>query len=152
MDRARMLTSPTFIAVLAVFVLNDFVLKAFFHNWWTGKLSDFTGVFVFPIVFTAWAPRYKAGIYAFSGCRICVLEICIRSMADQHDQWRPSNPYWSNCRHDRPHCAPSTTSILVLRFCKGCSRKTARAIEVDFGCRRLCILHFCVCGDYDSAA
>lgn len=38
-----------FIIGLAVLLLNDLVLKAQFQNWWTGKLSDFAGLFIFPI-------------------------------------------------------------------------------------------------------
>lgn len=38
-----------FIIGLAVLLINDLVLKAQFQNWWTGKLSDFAGLFVFPI-------------------------------------------------------------------------------------------------------
>lgn len=41
--------SPVLIGV-AVVVLNDHVLKDRYGNWFTGKLSDAAGVFVFPLV------------------------------------------------------------------------------------------------------
>jgi hypothetical protein len=41
-----------FIIGLAVLLLNDLVLKDYFQNWWTGKLSDFAGLFIFPIFLT----------------------------------------------------------------------------------------------------
>src|SRR5262249_49080806 len=61
--RTRVLTAPSFIAVLVVLLLNDFVLKPHFHNWLTGKLSDFAGLFIFPLFLSVWAPRFKATIY-----------------------------------------------------------------------------------------
>src|SRR5215475_10156899 len=65
MDRTRtgILTSPLFITVLGVLVLNDFVLKPHFHNSGTGKLSDFAGLFIFPLFFSMWVPRLRTGIY-----------------------------------------------------------------------------------------
>jgi hypothetical protein len=62
-NRIRLLTSPVFIAVLGLLLLNDFLLKRLFHNWLTGKLSDFSGLFIFPLLFSVWIPRYKAWIY-----------------------------------------------------------------------------------------
>lgn len=38
-----------FVAGLVLLLLNDFYFKAFFHNGLTGKLSDFAGLFIFPI-------------------------------------------------------------------------------------------------------
>lgn len=53
----QIFTSPAFIFALAVFVLNDYFLKAAFGNWVTGKLSDFAGLFVFVQVFAAFFPH-----------------------------------------------------------------------------------------------
>lgn len=58
------LTSPGFLLGLGLLLLNDFILKAAFHNWLTGKLSDFAGLFIFPLFFTAFFPRQKVWIYA----------------------------------------------------------------------------------------
>jgi hypothetical protein len=43
----------TVILSLAVFVLNNWWLKLAFHNWFTGKLSDFLFCFFFPLYCSA---------------------------------------------------------------------------------------------------
>lgn len=40
--------SPIAIAIVALWILNDLVLKQEFGNFWTGKLSDITGLVAFP--------------------------------------------------------------------------------------------------------
>ncbi len=40
------------LAVITLF-LNDVYLKSAFSGWWTGKLSDFAGVFFFPLFLVA---------------------------------------------------------------------------------------------------
>ncbi|MEO6391906.1 MAG: hypothetical protein ABIP75_08655 [Pyrinomonadaceae bacterium] len=57
------LTRPGFVIGLCLLLLNDFVLKSYFHNWFSGKLSDFAGLFVFPFFFAAFAPRFRRHIY-----------------------------------------------------------------------------------------
>jgi len=47
-NRTR-ITSAGFLIGLFLLVLNDFYLKEVYSNWFTGKLSDFAGLFVFPI-------------------------------------------------------------------------------------------------------
>ncbi len=59
----QILTSPLFLLGLAILLLNDFILKNYFHNFLTGKLSDFAGLFIFPLFFTAFFPRRKFLIY-----------------------------------------------------------------------------------------
>lgn len=56
--KKEILTSYPFIFALAILALNDFVLKQAFGNWITGKLSDFAGLFVFPLLLSALLPRY----------------------------------------------------------------------------------------------
>ncbi len=58
-NKSKILYSFWFIAALALLLLNDFVLKDALDNWFTGKLSDFTGLFVFPLFWTALFPKYK---------------------------------------------------------------------------------------------
>lgn len=60
------LLSSGFLVGLALLLLNDFVLKSQFHNSLTGKLSDFAGLFIFPIFYTAFAPRFKKHIYTLT--------------------------------------------------------------------------------------
>ena len=57
------LVSPAFITGLSLLLLNDFLFKALFHNWLTGKLSDFAGLFIFPLFFSALFPERKRVVY-----------------------------------------------------------------------------------------
>ncbi len=64
---------PVVVAMLALWILNDHVLKDLFGNAWTGKLSDVAGLVVFPLiplavyqVGCAWRkalPRYEAQVF-----------------------------------------------------------------------------------------
>ena len=66
-DRSsHLLGSPGFVCGLLLLLLNDFVFKEQFHNALTGKLSDFAGLFVFPLFWSAFFPRRKAVIYVSS--------------------------------------------------------------------------------------
>ena len=62
----NILTTYWFIAGLTILLLNDFVLKELYVNWFTGKLSDFAGLFIFPLFWTAIFPKYKNHIFAFT--------------------------------------------------------------------------------------
>lgn len=62
-----LLLHPAFLVGLAVLILNDFWLKAAFPGWLTGKLSDFAGLLVFPLFWTACFPRFKRPIYLLTG-------------------------------------------------------------------------------------
>jgi hypothetical protein len=61
--RLDIFLSPGFLLGLMLLLLNDFVLKPQFHNSLTGKLSDFAGLFIFPIFFAFFFPRFKIHIY-----------------------------------------------------------------------------------------
>ena len=63
----RILLSPLFLLGLIVLLLNDFYLKAQFNNFLTGKLSDFAGLFIFPLFFAAFFPKRKLLIYFLTG-------------------------------------------------------------------------------------
>lgn len=60
----HILISPGFLFALFVLFFNDFYLKAAFGNFLTGKLSDLAGLFAFPILVAAFAPRRSLAIYA----------------------------------------------------------------------------------------
>lgn len=62
-QRLDLLTTPAFLLALAVLLLNDWVGKAEYGNWLTGKLSDFAGLFVFPIFWTAIFPKHKRLVF-----------------------------------------------------------------------------------------
>jgi|GEM_PF-351150 len=52
-----------FLVCLVLLFLNDFYFKFEYHNWLTGKLSDFCGLFVFARFWTACFPDKKQTIY-----------------------------------------------------------------------------------------
>jgi hypothetical protein len=58
------LTSPPFLTSLFLLLLNDWLLKPAFGSWLTGKLSDFAGLFVFALFWTALLPRRRVGVFA----------------------------------------------------------------------------------------
>ena len=55
-------SSPGFLAALAVLLANDLWWKAAFGNWLTGKLSDFAGLFVVVVLATAFRPANSRAI------------------------------------------------------------------------------------------
>jgi hypothetical protein len=59
----RILTSTAFLIGLILLLLNDFVFKGLYGNWITGKLSDFAGLFIFPLFWTAFFPKFKKHIF-----------------------------------------------------------------------------------------
>ena len=62
----KIFLSPLFLLGLFLLLLNDFFLKDYFHNFLTGKLSDFAGLFIFPIFFCAFFPHRRLIIYALT--------------------------------------------------------------------------------------
>jgi hypothetical protein len=51
--------------MIIVWAVNDHILKALYGNWWTGKLSDLSGLVVFPVALYSayeiyWAVRKQA--------------------------------------------------------------------------------------------
>jgi hypothetical protein len=59
----HLLASTGFLIGLLLLLLNDLVLKEQFHNELTGKLSDFAGLFVFPLFWSAFLPRQKRSVF-----------------------------------------------------------------------------------------
>lgn len=55
----HLFTSNLFLLGLVLLLLNDFYLKYEFHNFLTGKLSDFAGLFIFPIFFSIYISKTK---------------------------------------------------------------------------------------------
>jgi hypothetical protein len=51
------LTSCWFLGAITLLLLNDFILKSAFHNWFTGKLSDFAGLFFLPLFLAVFFPK-----------------------------------------------------------------------------------------------
>lgn len=65
-NNLKILSSPWFLIGLALLLLNDFIFKEIYGNWLTGKLSDFAGLFIFPLFWTALFPKYKIRIFLFT--------------------------------------------------------------------------------------
>jgi hypothetical protein len=65
MRNSKILT-PAFIIGLLLLLINDFFLKQHYHNWLTGKLSDFAGLFIFPIFLTYLFPKKAISNYVFT--------------------------------------------------------------------------------------
>ena len=66
-DRLKSLVSLPFLVCLVLLIANDFYFKAVFHNTFTGKLSDFCGLFIFPIFWSALLPKRKLAIFILTG-------------------------------------------------------------------------------------
>jgi hypothetical protein len=56
------LVSFSFLLSLGLLLLNDFFLKQLYGNWFTGKLSDFAGLFAFTFFFITLCPRHRQKI------------------------------------------------------------------------------------------
>ena len=63
----KIFTTTWFILGLSLLLLNDFVFKELIGNWFTGKLSDFAGLFIFSLFWTAFFPRRKKSIFILTG-------------------------------------------------------------------------------------
>lgn len=63
---SALLTSPGFVVAVALLLTNDWVLKSAVGGWWTGKLSDFAGLFAFPLFWAAFLPGRQREIYALT--------------------------------------------------------------------------------------
>ncbi len=59
----NLLLSPLFLIGLLLLLANDLYLKYEFHNWVTGKLSDFVGLFVFPFFLSILFPKRTQLVY-----------------------------------------------------------------------------------------
>ncbi|MDR2224039.1 MAG: hypothetical protein LBE34_15065 [Flavobacteriaceae bacterium] len=57
------LSNKWFVLSVIVLLLNDFVLKQTFNNAFTGKLSDFAGLFAFAYFFSCFFYRYSKAIH-----------------------------------------------------------------------------------------
>lgn len=66
-----LLLHPVFLVSLALLLANDFYFKYEFHNGFTGKLSDFAGLFVFAVFMAVLFPGYKKPVIVFCGLFFC---------------------------------------------------------------------------------
>lgn len=61
-NRRDILTSPGFVISLSLLLINDFYLKSALNIPFTGKLSDFAGLFAFTLFWIALFPRFRRAI------------------------------------------------------------------------------------------
>ncbi len=59
--------NPVFLISLGVLILNDWFLKAIFHNTITGKLSDFAGLIALPFFLSLFFIKQKKAIHILVG-------------------------------------------------------------------------------------
>lgn len=57
------LAHPVFLVSLFILFLNDLILKTVFHNYLTGKLSDFAGLLAFPFFWSVLFPKRTKEIH-----------------------------------------------------------------------------------------
>lgn len=57
------LTHPFFISSVLLLIINDWFLKVAFRNAFTGKISDFAGLFAFPFFLSALLPQWKKSLH-----------------------------------------------------------------------------------------
>ncbi|MDY8134458.1 hypothetical protein [Aquimarina sp. 2201CG5-10] len=67
MTKEKHLYRIEFITSIFLLLFNDLYLKYEYHNYLTGKLSDFAGLFAFPYFFSCFFPKKIKPIYIFSG-------------------------------------------------------------------------------------
>lgn len=65
--RFKIIQSYWFIAAVSLLLVNDFILKDLFHNWFTGKLSDFAGMLVLPLFLAVFFPKHVKKLILASG-------------------------------------------------------------------------------------
>ncbi|PYM17625.1 MAG: hypothetical protein DMD78_29565 [Candidatus Rokuibacteriota bacterium] len=85
------LSSPGFLAALAVLLANDLWWKAAFGNWLTGKLSDFAGLFVVVVLAVALRPAHARALAIVTAAAF----VLWKSPASQPliDAWNTAAPY-----------------------------------------------------------
>ena len=66
LDTSTRLASLPFLTAVAVLLLNDRVLKGAVGNWFTGKLSDFAGLFAFSFFWAALFPSRRRPVFALT--------------------------------------------------------------------------------------
>ena len=67
MTKEKYLYRILFLASIFLLLINDFYLKHEYHNYLTGKLSDFAGLFAFPYFISCFFPKRIKTIYILIG-------------------------------------------------------------------------------------
>jgi hypothetical protein len=75
MNSRQKLGNPAFIVAVILLILNDWYLKQTFSNGFTGKLSDFAGLFALPFLLSALLPRHAVKLYFLTGILFIVWKL-----------------------------------------------------------------------------
>lgn len=67
MNKQNHLFKTFFIISVVLLIWNDWYLKNEYHNYLTGKISDFVGLFAFPYFISCFIPRKAINVYMISG-------------------------------------------------------------------------------------
>jgi hypothetical protein len=79
MKKTDLILNPFFIIGLFLLMINDFYLKSEFSNFLTGKISDFSGLLIFPMFIAALVPRFKKYISIIIGLGFIIWKLPIIS-------------------------------------------------------------------------
>jgi hypothetical protein len=66
-NRFTYLLTPVYLGALVLLVLNDFIFKPCYANFLTGKISDFAGLFLFPVLICALLNSKSRFIFILAG-------------------------------------------------------------------------------------
>ena len=119
------LLHPVFLAALVLLLLNDHLLKDALHNWWTGKLSDFAGVYAWAWCWTVlaqavWpsrhAHRVACSVHLTTALAFTVYQLPV---ADGFVDWW-SDRLWGIYRtRDLSDVIALTVLVPCYRMCRG---------------------------------
>ena len=109
----EILMSYGFLIALTILILNDLILKTHYPNWITGKLSDFSDLFVFPIFWTVVFPRFKKLIFVLTGLLFCIWN---SPLIQPILNWFHSNQVWVDRVVDYSDNVALISLIVAYRF------------------------------------
>jgi len=108
--KIELLSARLFVIGLAILLTNDFILKPLFHNFLTGKFSDFVGLFIFPYFFSILFQRQSKIIYLLTGFLFVIWK---SSLSDTFILWWNDNIFF---QIDRVVDYTDLFALIVLPF------------------------------------
>jgi hypothetical protein len=121
---SRQLAAPEFVVAIFLLLANDFLLKPWLANAFTGKLSDFAGLFAFPFFLAAFLPRWRAPIYLGTALAFTFWKL---PMSDAWiGEWNAVSPFDVGRVAD----ASDLMALGVLPLSWWCSARPQQVVEV----------------------
>lgn len=114
MSRLKLVTSPCFLLAIALLGANDFLFKPLFHNWLTGKVSDFAGLFAFALFLIAIVPRFPWAMVCLSGFGFVVWKSELAQPADRLVESLEPSANLESSGSNRPSRSPCTAVFRCL--------------------------------------